>query len=115
MGEDDPSSDEQAKARTRAAPRLAPPESVEDMLERLWSDSRPGVSDGKADLVGFAGGLDRDQSSGGSELDRVSEQVREHLNGSDLVAEDREVTFDLRGKRDTLLDRRRREEPDDLL
>src|SRR5689334_11018882 len=87
---DDALGDEEAEPGSLLLVRLCP-EPLEDTREIFRGDSRPGVEDSKADHGSLALDGKRHAAPWWCELERIADQVREHLQHALAVREQREI------------------------
>src|SRR5690606_3108163 len=86
VGLDDALGDGQPKPEADVARLLRAPEAIEDVRERVRRDAGPLVLHREADAAPRARGRDHDAPAGRGELQRVADEVREHLHDPLAIA-----------------------------
>src|SRR5690606_31217126 len=86
--------DREAETRPTVLPPTAVPESIEDVRHVLFGHTGAGVFDGNHDRTRARAGAQRDRAPCRGELDRVPDEVGEHLEDAVAIAADRAEPLD---------------------
>jgi hypothetical protein len=85
---DDAFRDREAEADAAAIAAARLPEAIEQVIEMLLRNARTGVGDAEHDLHLVRPRREHDAPAGGRELDRVADEVAEHLEQTAFVGAD---------------------------